>query len=111
MARLYANENFPFQCVEELRRLGHDVLTEKDSGQAGVAWPDHEVLRFATAENRAVIIFNRRHFIKLHLSSPLHAGIIVCTFDSDFDALAQRVQIAVNNLSQLAGVLVRINLA
>lgn len=27
MARLYANENFPLPAVEELRRLGHDVLT------------------------------------------------------------------------------------
>ena len=27
MARLYANENFPLPVVNELRRLGHDVLT------------------------------------------------------------------------------------
>ena len=27
MASLYADENFPFAVVEELRKLGHDVLT------------------------------------------------------------------------------------
>jgi len=27
MARLYSNENFPFPAVEELRCLGHDVMT------------------------------------------------------------------------------------
>ena len=27
MARLYANGNFPLPVVEELRRVGHDVLT------------------------------------------------------------------------------------
>jgi len=27
MARLYADENFPLPVVEELRQLGHDVLT------------------------------------------------------------------------------------
>jgi hypothetical protein len=27
MARLYSNENFPLPVVEELRRLGHEVLT------------------------------------------------------------------------------------
>lgn len=27
MARLYANENFPYAVVRELRALGHDVLT------------------------------------------------------------------------------------
>jgi hypothetical protein len=27
MARLYSNENFPLPIVDELRKLGHDVLT------------------------------------------------------------------------------------
>ncbi|MCA9995003.1 MAG: DUF5615 family PIN-like protein [Anaerolineales bacterium] len=27
MARLYANENFPFPVVVQLRQLGHDALT------------------------------------------------------------------------------------
>jgi len=27
MAQLYADENFPLPVVEELRRLGHNVLT------------------------------------------------------------------------------------
>jgi len=35
MARLYANENFPLQVVEELRRAGHDVLTTREAGKAG----------------------------------------------------------------------------
>ena len=37
MAKLYANENFPFPVVEELRKLGHDVLTVQESGKAGQA--------------------------------------------------------------------------
>lgn len=39
MARLYSNENFPLSVVEELRRLGHDVLTVLEAGkdeQAGL---------------------------------------------------------------------------
>ena len=35
MARLYANENFPLQAVEELRQLGHDVLTTQETGSIG----------------------------------------------------------------------------
>ncbi len=35
MARLLADENFPLPVVEELRRLGHEVLTLRDIGQAG----------------------------------------------------------------------------
>lgn len=35
MARLYSNENFPLPVVEELLRLGHDVLTLQETGKAG----------------------------------------------------------------------------
>ncbi|MCS6861595.1 MAG: hypothetical protein NZT92_14900 [Abditibacteriales bacterium] len=37
MARLDANDNVPLPAVEELRRLGHDVLTSHESSQAGQA--------------------------------------------------------------------------
>ena len=47
MASLYADENFPLQAVETLRRLGHDVLTALDAGQANRAIADDEVLEFA----------------------------------------------------------------
>jgi Domain of unknown function (DUF5615) len=50
MARLYANENFPLQAVEELRQLGHDVLTTQQTGKAGQAIPDAQVLAFARGE-------------------------------------------------------------
>ena len=55
MARLYANENFPQPIVDELRRLGHDVLTTHDAGRSGKALPDSEVLSFAVSEDRAVV--------------------------------------------------------
>ena len=47
MARFYANENFPVQAVRELRRLGHDVLTSLESGNANRSVPDEAVLGFA----------------------------------------------------------------
>ena len=65
MANLYANENFPLKVVEELRRLGHDVLTTQEAGKAGQAVPDEEVLDYARAASRAVLT-NRRHFIRPH---------------------------------------------
>ena len=108
MARFYANENFPLPAVEELRRLGHDVLTTQDAGRAGIAAPDSEVLSDAMVQNRAVLTFNRRHFIRLHFAQPQHAGIVVCTFDPDFVGLAQRIDAALNAPSELAGRLVRI---
>ena len=109
MARCYANENFPLPAVQALRVLGHDVLTTAESGKAGQAVPDLEVLAFAVAESRIVITMNRRHFIRLHQSTPNHAGIMVCTFDLDFEALAQRIHAALSNASTLRGQLIRIN--
>ena len=35
MASFYADENFRYPVVEELRRLGHDVLTTQEVGRAG----------------------------------------------------------------------------
>ena len=40
MARLYSNENFPLQVVEELRRLGHDLLTIQETGRANQSLSD-----------------------------------------------------------------------
>jgi hypothetical protein len=109
MARLYANENLPLPVVEELRRLGHDVLTTYESGQAGQATPDEDVLAFAVAEGRISVTLNRKHFICLHRERPEHAGIIVCSFDPDFVALAQRIHAALVAQPRMAGQLVRIN--
>lgn len=70
MARLYADENFPLPVVTELRRLGHDVVTLQESGLARQAIPDEAVLSLASAERRAVVTLNRKHFIQLHPRFP-----------------------------------------
>ena len=109
MARCYANENFPLPVVEALRRFGHEVLPIAESGRAGQALPDADVLAFAVAEQRVVLTLNRRHFIRLHQTTPEHTGIVVCTFDPDFAALAQRIHTALEAQPQMAGQLVRGN--
>jgi|SRR5215510_7008366 len=109
MASFYANENFPRRAVEALRALGHDVLTTQEAGNAGQAIPDHEVLEFATRAGRAVLTLNRRDFIRLHKRGISHAGIVVCTEDTDTAAQAARVHDAITSLAALAGQLVRVN--
>lgn len=109
MAQLYANENFPLPVVEELRRLGHDVLTVHETGKAGQAVPDEEILAFARTVQRALVTLNRKHFIRLHRVQPDHSGIIVCTFDLDFVGLAHRIDEAIEAQDQLAGQLIRVN--
>lgn len=76
MARFYADEDFPYPVVEELRRLGHDAVTLQERGLGGLKVPDPAVLALAVAEDRAVLTRNRRDFIRLHAADPAHAGII-----------------------------------
>lgn len=109
MARLYADENFPLPVVTELRRLGHDVVTMQESGMARQAVPDEAVLSLASADQRAVVTLNRKHFIQLHRSVPHHAGIIVCTFDPDFAGQAQRLHAALAAAGTLSNQLIRVN--
>lgn len=109
MARLYANENFPLPVVEQLRSLGHDVLTIQEAGQSGQALPDPAVLAFAHAEGRILLTLNRRHFVRLHLEGAEHSGIMACSFDPDFSGQAQRVHQVIEQESELAGELVRVN--
>ena len=109
MARLYANENFPLPVVIELRRHGQDVLTIQETGKGEQAVPDEVVLEFACSVQRALLTFNRKHFIRLHNLPSNHSGIIVCTFDSDFVALAQRIHESIQEYEDLANQLIRIN--
>jgi hypothetical protein len=94
---LYADEDFSFPVVEELRRLGHDVVTAQEDGRT--ATPDPDILARAHSLGRAVLTHNRRHFERLHQQSADHSGILSATHDSDFPALADRIH------SILAGLL------
>ncbi len=109
MARIYSNENVPLPVVEELRRLGHDVLTTSDAGNAGKALPDEAVLAFAVAQNRILITLNRKHFIRLHASNPDHHGIIVCSVDPDFISQARRIHESMDACGSIEGKLIRVN--
>ncbi len=109
MARFYANENFPLPVVVALRQLGHDVQTSQEAGNASQRIPDQEVLQFAVSNRRTVLTFNRRHFVRLHLQQAAHSGIVVCTYDPDFTALARRIDAAIAGAGSLAGALLRVN--
>ena len=109
MVALYVDEDFSYPVVQRLRQLGYDMLTAHEAGQAGQGIDDAAVLAFATIAGRAVLTFNRRHFIRLHTEVPLHAGIIVCTRDDDIVALADRSHQQLQSTTTLQNRLLRIN--
>lgn len=110
MAAIYANENFPRRVVNELRLLGHDVLTTHEAGRANQMVPDDEVLRFASEQQRAVLTLNRLDFFLLHRSTNgQHAGIIACTRDDENPAaFARRIHAAIEAAGPLIGQLIRV---
>jgi hypothetical protein len=106
MARFYADEDFSGPLVQILRTLGHDVLTVQEAGRRGS--DDAQVLADATADKRAVLIYNHRHYKRLHLRQA-HAGIVSCSRDDDnLPTLAQRIHDAVTALPDLANQFIRI---
>ncbi|MBM3254615.1 MAG: hypothetical protein FJZ16_10200 [Candidatus Omnitrophica bacterium] len=109
MARLYSNENFPLPAVEKLRQLGHDVLTMQNVGQTGQSMSDEAVLNFALDTGRILLTLNRKHFVHLHNQNKNHSGIIVCSFDPDFESLAYRIDKVISIYSNFLGQLIRIN--
>ena len=80
-----------------------------DAGKANEGIPDEEVLAFAIAEKRAVLTHNRQDFIRLHRLNPNHEGIIVCTDNPDFPALARKVHEHLRDIESLQGLLIRVN--
>lgn len=108
MARLFADENFPLPTVDALRTLGHDVETAMDANRANLRIPDDEVLRYASGQDRAVLTLNRRHYFRLQRQGLPHAGIIACTWDPDFDALAGRINAELAGAADLHNRLLRV---
>jgi hypothetical protein len=89
--QLYADEDFPSPVVEELRLLGHDVLTAQEDGRQAAADPD--ILARAHALGRPVLTHNRRqHYERLERQGVAHSGILSATRDPHNHAgLASRI--------------------
>ena len=94
---LYADEDFSFPVVEELRRLGHDVVTAREDQRT--ATPNPDILARAHSLGRAVLTFNRRHFERLHRQGVGHSGILSATHDRDVQGLAGRIDSALIGVS------------
>ena len=109
MASFYTNENFPIKVAQKLREMGHDVLTSHEAGKANQRIPDEEVLAFATGLGRILLTLNRRDFIDLHNKSAQHAGIVVCTQNSDLLQQAHQIDKAVTETENMKGILIRVN--
>ncbi|MGQ9477818.1 MAG: DUF5615 family PIN-like protein [Candidatus Bipolaricaulia bacterium] len=77
--KLLLDENVHEPLAAALRREGFDAITVGEAGRRGIS--DLELLKFATAEERAVVSFNIKHFealaVQLFKQGQEHCGIIV----------------------------------
>ena len=94
------------QPAEELR-LGRKPSAFRPGRMSKI--PDEEVLEFAVNNGRAVLTRNRRDFIRLHIANSNHEGIIVCTEDSNFVGVANRIHGTISTTESLKNKLIRIN--
>lgn len=83
-------------------------MTSSEAGLKDQSASDDVVLKAAMLAGRAVVTHNRRHFMRLHLDHPAHSGILVCTVDGDFIALASRIHAALSGIADLSGQLIRV---
>jgi Domain of unknown function (DUF5615) len=110
MASIYSNENIRIEVVKILRALGHDVLTSEEAGNANKRIPDDLVLAYSIKNQRTVLTYNRKDYIRLNRLVSEHFGIITCTEDHDDFALAHRIHAALEAAGgNLENQLIRIN--
>jgi len=95
--RIYADEDFALPVVQALSQLGHDVVTAQHDGRSGC--DDSAILARGHALARVLLTYNRRHFERLHRAGQAHSGIVTCTHDNDFSALAARIDHALKPLA------------
>ncbi|MDX2163007.1 MAG: DUF5615 family PIN-like protein [bacterium] len=101
---LYFAENASRLVVKSLREKGYDF----EDGAADQGTPADVVLKKATELDRIVVTRRRRDFKKLHKQNPNHAGIIICTEDTNHEALANRIDAAIRKNPDMKGRLVSV---
>lgn len=78
-ASLYLDEHIQAALAQGLRARGVDVLTTQEAGHRSL--DDQGQLRFAVAQGRTLLSYNKRHFAKLHYDwmkvGREHTGIIL----------------------------------
>jgi len=78
--RLYVDEDSQRQgLVRAIRARGYDIATTLEVSRTGM--PDTEQLVYAAANDRTLVTFNSRDFVRLHrdylINGQRHSGIIV----------------------------------
>lgn len=102
MARLYADEDFPFPVIHILRGKKHDII------RTGTGISDVEVLKDAISHKRTVLTLNGKHFKALHEIMPWHYGIIIGVHELNFAIQANAIHDFLTENIDMRGVCERV---
>jgi predicted nuclease of predicted toxin-antitoxin system len=90
--RLLANENFPKEAVDALRRQGHDVKWVR-TDCPGIS--DRQVLSLAQSENRLLLTFDKDFGeLAFRAGLPATTGVILFRIPPKFPAFVAQVAVA-----------------
>ena len=82
---------------------------EVEAQRANQRISDAHVLEYATGQGRAILTLNRVDFHARHKAAEVpNAGIVTCTENANFRALADRIHAALEHAVPLTGKLVRV---
>jgi predicted nuclease of predicted toxin-antitoxin system len=100
--RILANENFPGEAVEALRRAGHEVLWIRTDAP-GLS--DRAVLARASAEDRLVLTFDKDFGeLAFRFGLPALSGIVLFRFSpSSASKVARMAEAALASRNDWAG--------
>jgi len=90
--RLLANENFPKEAVDALRKQGHDVKWVR-TDCPGIS--DRQVLSLAQSENRLLLTFDKDFGeLAFRAGLPATTGVILFRIPPRFPAFVARIAVA-----------------
>ena len=98
--KLHLNEHLSPRLAEQLRGHGFDVTSTLGSNMVGA--DDDEQLAYAASNQRAIVTFNHKDFVVLHLNyaaeGKVHWGIVLSTVET-MDVLRRRLLRLLNTVS------------
>ena len=100
--RLLANENFPLDAVEAIRKLGHDTAWVRTDSPGS---KDRQVLKRAMADQRILLTFDKDFGdLAFQLGQPAGCGIVLFRLQATSSAaLAALVVAALQSRTDWAG--------
>jgi len=88
--RIHVDENLPFELVEELTKLGHDVEHVRSVNLSGRT--DRDVWDFAQAEGRLLVSQDIEFSDARRMNDSPHFGFVLVRLDQSRRGIIQRVR-------------------